>query len=129
MASSGGDPVRGRTHRWTFSEGPTAGQTYEHTFHEDGTVSWRGIEGAGGEGKPRGKPNAGQPARAKEGKDESRAKYAALKAAEDVYAVSYLAGSGYTLTVVLSFKDHRMCGFASNEKEWYPLRGTFEVAR
>lgn len=50
-----------------------------------------------------------------------------MKVAEGIYAVSYLAASGYTLTVVLNFHDHRIVGFASGVKEWYPLRGGFEV--
>jgi hypothetical protein len=43
--------------------------------------------------------------------------------------VSYLAASGYTLTVVLNFRDHRMVGFASSSKDWHPVQGTFEVAK
>ena len=42
--------------------------------------------------------------------------------------ISYLAVSGYTLTVVLNFRDHRMVGFASNEEAWYRQQGTFELA-
>ena len=42
-------------------------------------------------------------------------------------AVSYLAASGYTLTVVLNFTDHRMVGFASNDKEWFVQQGSFEI--
>ena len=50
-----------------------------------------------------------------------------MRAADDAYAVSYLSGSGYTLTVVLNFKDHTMVGFASNDKQWFPVKGTFET--
>ncbi len=48
--------------------------------------------------------------------------------AQNVCAVSYLSGSGYTLTVVLNFDDHRLVGFASNEKQWFPVSGSFEEA-
>jgi len=106
---SGMDPIRGRTLRWTWTEGPTAGTTHEHVFGEDGSVVWRVIEG----------PQKGKSAQEKE--------YAVVRVADDVYAVSYLAASGYTLTVVLNFKDKRMVGFASGEKAWYPGKGTFEV--
>jgi hypothetical protein len=41
--------------------------------------------------------------------------------------VSYLSGSGYTLTVVLNFKDGGMVGFASNDKQWFPVKGTCET--
>lgn len=101
--------IRGSTIRWTWEEGPTAGMTHEHVFHEDGTVTWRVVEG----------PRAGHSATEEE--------YAALRVAEDVYAVSYRAASGYTLTVVLDFQDGEMVGFASGAEEWYPLKGRFEV--
>ena len=41
--------------------------------------------------------------------------------------VTYLADSGYTITMVLNFGDHRMTGFASSAEEWMPVKGTFEV--
>jgi hypothetical protein len=50
-----------------------------------------------------------------------------MKVADQIYAVSYLAPSGFTLTVVLNFRDQSMVGFASGAKDWFPLRGTFEV--
>ncbi|HEY7635521.1 MAG TPA: hypothetical protein VH763_08260 [Gemmatimonadales bacterium] len=39
-----------------------------------------------------------------------------------------LQAPGFTLTVVLNFRNHQMVGFASGAKEWYPVGGTFEVA-
>ena len=35
--------VRGRTIRWTFADGPTAGTTFEHEFKHDGTVVFRTV--------------------------------------------------------------------------------------
>jgi hypothetical protein len=102
--------IRGKTIRLTWTEGPTKGSTHEHVFHEDGTVEWH---------DPQSKPPS-----AKE-----KPKYAAIRVADDVYVVSYLAGSGYTLTVVLNFREHRMAGFASSSKDWHPVQGTFEVMR
>ena len=104
--------VRGKTIRLTWTEGPTKGATHEHVFHQDGTVEWH---------DPKAAPKAGT---AKE-----RPKYGANKVADDIYAVSYLAPSGYTLTVVLNFRDHKVVGFASGAKEWYPVQGTFEVIK
>jgi molybdenum cofactor biosynthesis protein MoaF len=104
--------VRGKTIRLNWTEGPTKGTTYEHVFHPDGTVEWHD-------------PKATQKARPA----TERPKYGATKVADDIYAVSYLAPSGYTLTVVLNFRDHRVVGFASGAKEWYPVQGTFEVVK
>jgi hypothetical protein len=93
------DPIRGRTIRLTWTEGPTKGKTHEHVFHQDGTVEW--------------------------GKE--RVPYRAMRAGEEVWVMSYLSLSGYTLTVALNFRDRTMVGFASSDKDWHPLRGTFEM--
>jgi hypothetical protein len=100
--------MQGKTLRWIFHDGPMAGIPIEHTFNEDGSVVWRVLDG----------PMKGS-AREKE--------YAAVRISEDVQAISYLAASGHTLTVVLNFKDKRMYGFGSNDKTWVPMTGTFEV--
>ena len=102
--------IRGKTMRWTWTDGPTKGKTHEHVFGRDGTVTWREVDGE------HGAPQA-EPAEAPV--------YRALKAADGVYVVSYLAYSGYTLTVALNFRKRTMVGFASSTREWYPLKGTF----
>ena len=56
-----------------------------------------------------------------------RVPYAAMEAAPDVYAVSYLSKAGYTLTVVLDFKTKQMVGVASGGTTWTPVAGRFEV--
>ena len=104
--------VRGKTIRLTWTEGPTKGSTHEHVFHEDGTVEWRATEKPKTDDAPKERPE-----------------YGAIKVANGVVAVSYLAASGYTLTVALNFQDKKMVGFASGAKEWYPVRGTFEVVK
>ena len=38
------------------------------------------------------------------------------------YTVSYLAPSGYKLTVDFDFNQNRNFGYVSNDKEWYPVR-------
>jgi hypothetical protein len=112
------EAVRGKTIRLSWTEGPTQGTTHDHVFHQDGTVEWRDADGAG-----KGKGDGGQG----KGDAKERPVYAAMEAADGVYAVSYLASSGYTLTVVLNFGDRKMVGFASSAKDWHPVRGRFEV--
>jgi hypothetical protein len=104
--------LAGRTQRWTFHDGPTAGKTYEHTFRPDGTVSWREI----------GSPEQEKPS----GEKRPSARYAAFETAPGLHLVSYLSGSGYTLTVLVNTNDRRLHGFASSAKEWFPLTGTLE---
>jgi hypothetical protein len=109
--------LAGRTLRWTFAEGPTAGKTYEHTFHPDGTVVWRGVDGA-----------AQGPSKREEGASASpKVKYASFEVAPDTHLASYLSEAGFTLTVALNFKTRECYGVASNSESWYPLTGTFET--
>ena len=105
------DSLRGKTVRWTFIDGPVAGTRFEHTFHDDGSVVWRVLDGQG------------------KGASAQEKRYATLQVAQDVHTVSYLAASGHTLTVVLNLATGRMFGFASNNTDWYPLTGTFEVVQ
>ncbi len=107
--------IRGKTMRWTWTEGPTKGQAYDHIFHADGTVEFHDANQT-----PSGKPTdkAGRP---------ERPPYAAVEVTKEVYAVSYLAPSGFTLTVVLNFANRQLIGFASGKDQWHPVRGTFEV--
>ncbi len=112
------DAIRGKTIRMTWTDGPTKGSTHEHVFHEDGTVIWRDPNAT-----PKAQPND----KSGQAKPVEQPPYAAVEAAQGVYAVSYLAQSGYTLTAVLNFGDKRIVGFASSAKDWHPVRGTFEV--
>ncbi|HEX6692754.1 MAG TPA: MoaF N-terminal domain-containing protein [Burkholderiales bacterium] len=100
-------PIRGRKMLFTWNDGPTKGKTYEHEFHENGTVEFH----AAGAAKSA----------------EQKSIYAAERVADGVYAVSYLATGGYTLTAVLNFGDRRLVGFASDASHWYPVHGSFEV--
>lgn len=112
--------IRGTTMRWTWTDGPTKGKVHEHVFHGDGTVEWRDAA------EPRKTPPAAQ-APAKPASPPERVPYAAFEVTPKIFAVSYLATSGFTLTVVLDFATKAMVGVASGAKDWFPLRGTFEV--
>lgn len=109
--------IRGKTMEWAWTTGPTQGTVYEHTFHDDGTVVWREVGGDTARSSQR-------PAAAPE-----RPPYAACEVTPEVYVVSYLAPSGYTLTVVLNFGTRELIGFASGHGQWHPVRGSFEVTR
>ncbi len=100
------DPIRGKTLRWTFEDGPTRGKTFEHHFAKDGSVTYR---------------MAGSPKATKEDH------YEVAPVGDDVCAVSYLAKTGWALTVVLDFKTHEAVGFASNDKELVVQHGHFEA--
>jgi hypothetical protein len=41
------ESLRGKTVRWTFSDGPVAGMLFEHALNENGTVVWRALDGPG----------------------------------------------------------------------------------
>ncbi len=101
--------LRGKTVRWTFTDGPMTGTPIEHTFNDDGTVVWRILDGPG------------------KGASAQEKQYAAVQVSEDVHAVSYLGKSGHTLTVVLNLATGRMFGFASSNTDWHSMTGTFEI--
>lgn len=103
------DSVRGRTIRWTWSEGPVAGVTHEHEFRRDGTVKWRVLSGP------------------QKGHEAVEDEYEVFGVSETVAMVSYRAASGHTLTVTLNFETGEMFGFASGRGQWHPGRGIFEV--
>ena len=103
------DSLRGRTLRWTFTDGPTAGTTYEHNFAKDGSIGFRGADTSA----------KGVFTRTKTG--------TVVKVGDGMFVVSYLAESGFTLTVVLNTGDGTMVGFASNSESWFQQKGTFEL--
>ncbi len=100
------NPVAGKTLRFTFEDGPMAGKTFEHVFEPDGSVRYAPV-GSKGPGS-------------------SEKRYEAAAIGREVWAVSYLGSSGYTLTVVLDARTHKLVAFSSNEKMHLMQRGTFE---
>jgi hypothetical protein len=115
------DQIRGRTIRFSWIDGPTKGTTHEHVFHEDGTVEWHAVDEAfeRREGRAPHAPAASRKA--------DRPRYYSVEVSDDFWLVSYLSSSGYTLTVVLNFDDGSMVGIASNDKNWIPVHGHFQV--
>jgi hypothetical protein len=106
--------LAGRVFRLTFDGGPTAGKTYEHTFSEDGTVVFKEVGGK---------------AQAAAGGADPGVKYAAFEITPQIILVSYLSTHGYTLTVAMNRASKKLHGFASNDKNWYPVEGTAEEVR
>jgi hypothetical protein len=100
------DPIHGNTIEWTFDDGPTSGKRFEHTFAADGSVSYR----MGGSDKA-----------------TTEHRYEVAQVSDDVFAVSYLASSGWTLTSILDFKTGELVGFASNDKQLAVQHGTFRL--
>lgn len=94
------DALRGSSIRWSYDDGPVAGKAFEHRSADDGTVTWREFDGKGGAA-------AG---------GEAGVKYEVAQVSDAVYAVSYLAGSGWTLTTVVDRTTRKIVSFASNEK-------------
>ena len=96
------DPVAGKKIRWTYDDGPVKGKTFEHSFTNDGKVSYSepGVF-------------ASEPSIA----------YQVARIDDAVYVVSYLATSGWTLTTVVDEKSRKIVSFASNEKQLVTQHG------
>ena len=104
------NPIYGRTIRWTYSDGPMSGTTFEHSFEpEGGGVRFARVENDA----------AGHVTRV--------ASYRVAAIADGVHAVAYLGPSGFTLTSILNFRDNTLVSFSSNEREVAVHHGTFEV--
>jgi len=101
------DPIRGKTFRWTFTDGQMKGKTFDHTFRSDGKVEFVCTDGS----------------------MKGAGKYEYEKVGDDVYAVSYQVDKGYTLTTILDASSHKLVAFSSNEKELQMQHGTYEPAR
>jgi len=101
------DALTGKTIQWTFDDGPVAGTTFQHAFAADSSVTWTIVDG----------PQQGASAREKS--------YAVMKVNDTTLILSYLAGSGHTLTVVLDLENGRMAGFGSNDEQWTAMTGSY----
>jgi hypothetical protein len=115
------DPIRGKTIRFSFSDGPMAKKTFEHHFDRNGTVSFRMV---GSEASS----SVGKSASRDDSKKTPDPKFEIAMIREDLGAVSYLGSGGYTLTTLLDFKTRKLVAFSSNEKGVSVQHGTFEYA-
>jgi hypothetical protein len=97
----------GKTIRWEFDGGPTAGTVYEHRLNQDGSVEYRSVEGDGGWVRVQ--------------------NCAADRVTGQVHVISYLSESGFALTAVLNFADMKVRAYASNETSWFPQIGRFSI--
>lgn len=101
------DLLRGERVRWWYDDGPMAGKAFEHSFADDGTVTWRQLDGESGLAVG----------------SDAGVRYEVAQVTDTVYAVSYLAGSGWTLTTVVDRTTRKIVSFASNEKALVIQRG------
>jgi hypothetical protein len=108
--------LAGETQRWRFTSGPTANQTYEHTFNRDGTVTWKSVV----------EPPKKEPSKRDPEKKVAPTRYASFEVEPDLHLVSYLSASGFTLTILVNRRTRSLFGFASNQNEWYPVQGVLE---
>jgi hypothetical protein len=120
MNDKNADPIKGKTVRWTYADGPMKGKGFEHRFAGDGTVSWTEA------GDPPASTAAVKDAQAAE--QHATGRYQAARLNDGVYVVSYLAGSGWTLTTVVDEKTGKIVSFASNEKELVIQHGELDRA-
>ena len=103
--------LTGKTIRWTLVDGPLAGTTFDHSFNEDGSVTWTAVNGQW------------------KGATRREKSYFAVKMNEKIWAISYRDASGNTLTVVLNLDDYHVVGFGSDDKSLSTSNGTFELLK
>jgi hypothetical protein len=100
---------RGTTQRWVIEAGPLAGTTLDNAFHDDGSVTWREVTGAG----------QGERGRARQFHVEA--------VAADLYLLSFSIAPGAVLTVTVDFSTRRLVGFKTGPGTWTTIRGLFRT--
>lgn len=81
------------------------GAKYAITYHTDGSLTWKGLEGW------------------EKGASNTEKNYYARKIDEGIYATSMLEESLYTVTLIINTKTNTVYGYASTEKEFYKPEG------
>jgi len=105
------NPLSGKTIRWNFSDGVMANKSFDHTFNDDGSLTFKMVNpGADTEDL---------------GKSTRIEKCEVATLGNDVTVVSYLVPHGYTLTVAMDMKSKKLVAFSSNEKGVEVQHGTF----
>ncbi len=100
MNAPEGTVLLGRTIRWTCTDGPVAGQTFEHSFDN---------------GRKAGVAPTGETF------------VAVVPVDDDIVVVSSLAAGGQALLATLNFADRRMVGFLLDHDSWTRQRARFEL--
>jgi len=96
------DPFRGKSLRWSYQDGPTAGQEYEHVFGTDGTVTYRQLGG---------------------GTKGHAASYQAARLGKGIRIMAYTSAEGWTLTTVIDQASGKIVSVASNQDQLFVQNG------
>jgi hypothetical protein len=105
------NPLGGKTIRWNFTDGVMANKSFDHTFNEDGSLTFKMLSKDSDD---------------KDLQKQSRIeKYEVATLGNDVTVVSYLVPHGYTLTVAMDMKSKKLVAFSSNDKGVEVQHGTF----
>ncbi len=100
--------INGLTITYKWGEGDFEGAKYRIEYKANGTVSWKGLEGW------------------EKGESNIENNYYARKIDDDIYTISMLEESLWTVTLIFNTKTKRIYGCASNEKEIYKPEGILE---
>ena len=105
------DPIRGKTIRWTFTDGVMKNKSFDHTFNDDGSLTFM-MQNHGLYTNDICKVTR-------------IVKYVVATLGADVTIVSYFVPHGYTLTVAMDMKTKKLVAFSSNDKGVEVQHGTF----
>lgn len=105
------NPLLGKSIRWSFNDGVMANKSFDHTFNDDGSVTFKMVS-PGSDTKDSGKSTR-----------IDKCEVATIGA--DVTVVSYMVPHGYTLTVAMDMKSKKLVAFSSNDKGVEVQHGTF----
>ncbi|MDC1162316.1 phenolic acid decarboxylase [Tenacibaculum sp.] len=98
----------GKTIIWEWIEGAFKGGKYEVSLFNNGSIHWKGLEGA------------------EKGQEATDKQYSIMQISNNVHTLSWLESIGWTVTVTINTKENTAFGFVSNNEQWYPLSGILE---
>lgn len=97
--------ILGSTIKWQWNEGDYAGGVYENTFHKDGRVTWRGLEGG------------------EAGLTATEDLFSAEEVEDNIYMISWHESIGDTVTITINLTSNTIYGVISNNSDWTVVSG------
>ncbi len=104
------NPFFGKTIQHTWTEGAFAGGSFKNTYHSDNSVSLECVAGV------------------MKGTKAEQKNYSARVISKDLWLMSWLEESGYSVSIVFDFANKKVTGTISKPAgEFYPVSGTIDI--
>lgn len=104
------NPFFGKTIQHTWTEGAFSGGSFKNTYHSNNSVSLECVAGV------------------MKGTKAEQKNYSARFISKDLWLMSWLEDSGYSVSIVFDFANKKVTGTISKPAgEFYPVSGTIDI--